>query len=182
MVQSFISEDSFFTHRSLDDMTKLFIILTKKEIFVFERKNQKAAQLVPLFGEHSMEWAPDNSDTTFLRLKNEIVDIYNYSDLSNILFDIVYDDVESTSLKVLMDHLTACAGLQIFCFSRILPQLLFNTKKLVNQNDRIHVEFQNEIYTVSVDKKNQVGVKKSYQAPQMRIEISDLPRYLNLLI
>ncbi|WP_034748907.1 hypothetical protein [Halalkalibacter wakoensis] len=163
-------------------MIKILVVILKKQIYIFEKKRSNRSELIPMFGEEAVPFDLNHSQVIFQKVKTEITDIYNYRTFDSFNVDVVYEQLTSTSIKNLVDEWTPCNELQLFSIKRILPQLLYNSKKLKGYDSQVVVQFNGENYTIRIDKNNEVQIHTTYETPQLTIKVNDLPRYLNLLV
>lgn len=166
----------------IDMLEKMLIILLKEQIYVFEKKESNGSKLIYLFGEISLPWTMENYRGTFKKLRQELADLHNEHDLSMIDITVVYENIDPTVLHEFSQAIMPCAHFQLFHIWKLIPQILYNTKKLTSYDERIVVKFNGEKYAVSLDKNKQIHLDKTNQAPDMLIHIEDLPRYINLLL
>jgi len=157
-------------------------MLLKEELYVFEKNEYYGSKSVLLYGEYALPWTSETYRETFRNLSKELADFYNDHDLSKIDLDIVYVDIDSSVIKDLTNELFPFGRLQLFYFWKIIPQILYNLKKLKAYDKRIVVMFCQEKYAISLDNHNKLSLSLTKQTPEMIVKIEDLPRYLNLLV
>lgn len=172
-------------------MDKLVIEIFPEQIQVYKINNENK-EIFYIQGEEYFYWNVSTDYEDFEKLKNEILDILNLGDFGEIALDIIYENIDSESIKNLSQVMLPCAYWQVFDKEKDLHKLkildmhreqIENQESLINELSNINKQLNKQVSDLWCDliKANSKTTESSEKVNKITMELNDYKDKIGIL-